>query len=275
MINKKIIISILFIVIVGAVIVYHINSTITGNIITSGINVTINSFENGRIGLFNYSEEVLQYSKMYFVIEFINTGSTTYDRKTEIKIGGYDENLTVLYNYAGLTKTINPGERSVETILDYGCGKFLRDSIYLSNEGFVVDSVDISEQLDRMDLEDLLNQGVNSISSEILGKNYDVCLLNYVIQVVETESKRDKILDNVCDSIKPTGYLIISSRSKKEVNSTYKNKFEDGYITRLGTFIKGFNEEEVESLINERNLKTLITHKMGQGFLKIAQKKKI
>ena len=114
MINKKTII--IFIVLLSVLFLYHINTTITGNLIASKINVTINPFESGRIGVFNYPEETLQYTKMNFDIEVINTGSITYNKITSIKVGGYDENLTVLFNHTGLSKSLNPGARSIETV---------------------------------------------------------------------------------------------------------------------------------------------------------------
>ncbi len=88
------------------------------------VNVSINATDDGRIGFFNYSLEVTQYSRMNIVVEFINTGSTTYTKKTRMEIGMYDTNFTVIANRTGLTNTLMPGGRTVETLrhtpLTYG-----------------------------------------------------------------------------------------------------------------------------------------------------------
>ncbi|VVB60825.1 Uncharacterised protein [uncultured archaeon] len=83
---------------------------------TRTVNVSINATDDGRIGYFNYPTEITQYSRMNIIMEFINTGSITYSKKTRMEIGMYDANFTILANRTGLTNTIMAGGRSVETL---------------------------------------------------------------------------------------------------------------------------------------------------------------
>ena len=88
------------------------------------INVSVDTFDDGRIGFFEYSREIRQYSRMNITMEFINTGSTSYMKKTLMQIGIYDSNFTVISNRSGLTNGLWPGDRSVENLryvpLEYG-----------------------------------------------------------------------------------------------------------------------------------------------------------
>ena len=108
----------------GLLLFTQIQPSITGNILLSEINVSISPFDNGRVGYFSYPEEITQYSRMIIDAEFINTGSTSYTKNTLLQIGAYDDNMTVLANRTGLTTSIMPGGRSLDTLrytpLTYG-----------------------------------------------------------------------------------------------------------------------------------------------------------
>lgn len=81
------------------------------------INLSINSFDLGRIGYFDYPIEITQYSRMNITVEFINTGSTTYIKKTELDIYGVvGGNFTLIANRTGGTNALNPGGRIVEKL---------------------------------------------------------------------------------------------------------------------------------------------------------------
>jgi|GEM_PF-1172902 len=91
-----------------------VNKTI---VLDRTINLSIDSFDLGRIGYFDYNQEIRQYSRINITVEFINTGSTRYLKKTELDIYGVvNGTFTILYNRSGATRTLNPGERSVEKL---------------------------------------------------------------------------------------------------------------------------------------------------------------
>ena len=93
-----------------------VGSSITGNILLSEINVSINAFDNGRISCFNYSDRILQYSKLEIGAEFLNTGSTSYTKSLLLQIGFYDDNMTVIANRTGTTIFMKPGDRNFDTL---------------------------------------------------------------------------------------------------------------------------------------------------------------
>ncbi len=81
-----------------------------------GVNVSIELFDDGRIGYFDYPELITQYSRMNITVEFINTGSTTYTKRTKLEIGIYDANYSVTANRSGPITSLNPGQRSSERL---------------------------------------------------------------------------------------------------------------------------------------------------------------
>ncbi len=143
-------------------------------------------------------------------------------------------------------------KENVIRVLDYGCGKFLRDSLYLTTKGFIVDSVDIPSQIKRMSLEKILK--INEVSPNIPEKDYDAALLNYVLQVIETPEKRKKVLKKVLSSVKEKGCLVLSLRNRKSVKNL-KNpiRYNDGYITQDKTFVRGYTQKEAEKILSEKN----------------------
>lgn len=89
------------------------------------VNISIAPLDDGYISYFGFPEEITQYSRMNITVEFTNSGSTTYTKKTELDIYGMvGENFTVLYNRSGGTSSLNPGSRSLENLrytpLEYG-----------------------------------------------------------------------------------------------------------------------------------------------------------
>ena len=118
MIDKKYLIFLFSIV--GLLIIIQlqpaiVGSSITGNILLSEINVSINAFDNGRISYFNHSDRILQYTKLEIDAEFLNTGSTSYTKNSLLQIGTYDDNMTVIANRTGFTMYMKPGDRSFDT----------------------------------------------------------------------------------------------------------------------------------------------------------------
>ena len=107
-------------------------------------------------------------------------------------------------------------EQDVKTILDFGCGKFLRDAVFLAEQGFVVDAVDLEEQVQRVSFEK--SKLIHSLSIKIPNNNYDAAMLNFIIQVLPTEEQRQEVLGRIYDTIKDEGYLVLSLRTLNDIN---------------------------------------------------------
>ncbi|NOQ37839.1 hypothetical protein GQ472_03030 [archaeon] len=106
----------LFIFTICIFIIFQDHPSITGNILLGEVNVSINPMEYGKISYLGYPAEAIQYSNMDFDIEFRNTGSTPYIKKTLLQIGTYDANMTVIANRIGHTASMGPGDRIFETL---------------------------------------------------------------------------------------------------------------------------------------------------------------
>lgn len=169
-------------------------------------------------------------------------------------------------------------ENNVKTILDYGCGKFLRDSLFLTEQGFIVDAVDTEKQIKRIDKNK--SRLINSLSTEIISDNYDAALLNFILQVIPSEEERKSVLDKVYQSIKDQGHLIISLRSMSDINYYAKPSgipFKDGYLMKVGnnyTFVRGYDKESIEVLLSPFNPNVVAIYQSSCSYVLLGQKVK-
>ncbi len=166
----------------------------------------------------------------------------------------------------------------VQKILDYGCGKFLRDSFYLSEKGFTVDALDLAEQIERID--PVLIQKIHSISTNLENKDYDTVMLNFVLQVLPTQKQRDEVLGNALSALKKNGYFILSLRNKNEIDRDFYDGrgalYKDGFIMKTGkyrTFVRGYTRKEMEDIIQKEGLDTIIFERTFSSFVSVNRKK--
>ena len=168
-------------------------------------------------------------------------------------------------------------DNNIRTVLDYGCGKHLRDSIYLSKNNLIVDAVDLEVQIQKINPEKA--KLVNCISTDLVQNNYDAALLNFVLQVLPTEKHRGKVLEKVYKGIKEDGYLVLSLRNQRDIDHCVKNKgipFNDGFIMQKGrysTFVRGYEKAEIEELLDKYNLNILNITRTCDSFIALSQKK--
>jgi hypothetical protein len=126
-------------------------------------------------------------------------------------------------------------------IYDFGCGKG-RDSIWLRRKGFKVISYDPfyrpEKSPDKVDF-----TKINTV------------LVNYVLNVIEDPDERIKILKDLSERATGDTIFLISARSNREIDRISKkskwHRFQDGFVTKRGTFQKGFVQSELEELCNE------------------------
>ncbi len=129
-----------------------------------------------------------------------------------------------------LSKNLIPHNGS---ILDFGCGIGF-DVQYLKKKGFRINGYDPHLEFGFPD---------NVLIEE---PSYKFVMMNYVINVIPNNEYRIKALDRAWKQVSKNGHLWISARSNKEIDKlAIKSnwlKHKDGFITKRGTFQKGFDE---------------------------------
>lgn len=103
----------------------------------------------------------------------------------------------------------------VRRVLDYGAG-FLRNSLYLAEQGFQVYAADLPEQVKALSLHPDAARLAGLLSVRELsraGLGVDLVLSTYVFNIIPTRDKREEYLENVVRNLSPGGFLLI------EVNS--------------------------------------------------------
>ncbi len=166
---------------------------------------------------------------------------------------------------------------NIEKILDYGCGRFLRDSIYLAEHGLIVDAVDLEEQVQRINPEKAGR--INSLSACVIRGDYDAVLLNFVLQVLPTKKQRAEVLESVCSAIRNDGYLVLSLRNQRDVFRSVEKcgiAFNDGFLMRKGkyyTFVRGYEKTEIEELLNKSDLAIVNIFSTPDSFVALSRKK--
>jgi len=145
------------------------------------------------------------------------------------------------------------------SVLDVGCGEFLRHSNYLAKKGFNVNIVEVPNQIRKMDGLKLVENKIG-VYTEIPDKKYDVVLLNYVLNILPTVEERSKMLDKCIGATNQ--YLMVSVRNLKFIQTFCKKaeRYNDGFILEregLKTFNIGYSKENIFSLLESKNLDIL------------------
>ena len=167
-------------------------------------------------------------------------------------------------------------ENKVKNILDFGCGRYLRDSLLLSSNGFKVDAVDLKEQIERIDEEKA--KSINRLSAGIPSKDYDAILLNFVIQTLPTKEQRRKVLKTAYDRLKKGYYFILSVRDSsnmKRYAGPTRIKFNDGFIINKNSpylFVRGYKKKEVTGILSSLDLKIIKMYDTGTSYIAISKK---
>ena len=115
------------------------------------------------------------------------------------------------------------------TVFDYGCGR----------------GKDV-EYLNQLDIKSFGYDPYYFPKNDIITS--DVVMLNYVINVIENLEERINVIRD--SLIISKSILLISVRLKKELPKVF-TPFNDGIITRKGTFQKFFDQTELEDWLNK------------------------
>ncbi|MGQ7871528.1 methyltransferase domain-containing protein [Bacillus sp. 1A] len=136
------------------------------------------------------------------------------------------------------------------SLLDFGCGRGT-DVDFYRNSGIDADGYDPH-----------LSYGWSKLPSRM----YDLIVINYVLNVLESRSKRIAVLREASKYLSPKGKMIIVTRSSNEINREALRKnwqpINDGYWShkKKGTFQKGIDDEELLSLGESINLEKCPTN---------------
>jgi len=132
-----------------------------------------------------------------------------------------------------------------DRILDFGCGRG-EDVRFLRSQGFNAFGFDPYHDTEE-----------SFFSSVIIMDECSIVLATYVLNTIDSLEKRKNILQLAWESLLPQGRMFVSCRNLKAIEKeAEKNKWEifnDGFLTRAGTFQKGFDKEsfiECSSVLN-------------------------
>lgn len=131
---------------------------------------------------------------------------------------------------------------------DWGCGKG-QDILFLRKLGFECEGWDPYYKKDT--------------SPEIFPKGYFhwvQCI--YVLNTIPSQSVREQIISKIFEFLPSGGHLYIAVREFSEIEKQAKknkwSKYLDGWITKRGTFQKGFKFEELYLLLKKFNFKDIM-----------------
>ena len=137
------------------------------------------------------------------------------------------------------------------SMLDFGAGKSI-DSECWKKEAEVLDAqaYDKHEQ-----------SGFPGRGNRPDGQKFELVTVIFVLNVVETDQDRIKILNDAMQYVKPDGYIFIATRSKKDIANAVKKgknwtKLPSGaYVSdpRKKTIQCGVDDQDIQSLILKKS----------------------
>lgn len=120
----------------------------------------------------------------------------------------------------------------VKTILDYGCGKGA-DVKWLASKGYKTFGYD------------------PHFAPTLPNALFDAVMVNYVLCVIPNADKRKALVENASDLSER--YLCVAVRPKgtvdREAERAKWKEYADGWLTKNGTFQKGYTFEELLNVV--------------------------
>ena len=150
-------------------------------------------------------------------------------------------------------------------ILDYGCGTGRNIRYIIENTNNVItDGTDIVEQLEKQhDKHDILRKkGVCiDVSSNIKNNYYNYILCSHVLNVIESDTIKFNVLQDIHNKLVNNGIAIIEVRTKKDVESAKtKEKYGNGYKIKKSnsfTYQESITKEKMEELVKNAGFEIL------------------
>jgi SAM-dependent methyltransferase len=138
---------------------------------------------------------------------------------------------------------------NARNVLDYGAGK-LRNSLFLSDEGFQVFAADLPEQIDRLKADPAAGRLAGLIAATELEQshlNVDLVISNFVFNIIPDGPEKQRYLDNTVRNLRRDGYLLVEVRCRQNlvpcgVGCTH-------YL-KCASCIKTYSHEELDRLVS-------------------------
>lgn len=139
-------------------------------------------------------------------------------------------------------------QRDARNVLDYGAGK-LRNSLFLSREGFNVFAADLTEQIDRIKGEPAAGRLAGLIEAtelEWTRLNVDLVISNFVFNIIPDGLEKQRYLVNTVRNLRRDGYLLVEVRCRQNLvpcgsGCTHYMKCE--------SCVKTYSHEELDKLV--------------------------
>ena len=123
-------------------------------------------------------------------------------------------------------------------VFDYGCGTG-KDAEYLKSKGYKINFWDPHFHNEKD-------------PSKYPPHSFDTILCTYILNVIQKDERID-VIAKIGKLLHPKGSIFFTVRTDSEISYQVKRsnwiKQNDGWISKRGTFQKGFNPNELESLL--------------------------
>ena len=88
------------------------------------------------------------------------------------------------------------------------------------------------------------------------GQKFELVTVIFVLNVVETDQDRIKILNDAMQYVKPDGYIFIATRNKKDIAKAAKN----GNWTKLpsGAFVSSPSKHTIQCGVDDQDIQSLV-----------------
>lgn len=123
-------------------------------------------------------------------------------------------------------------------VFDWGCGRG-QDVKFLREEGYFAEGWDP------------FHYPENPPASYAKGAFQNV-YCGYVLNTISDPKERSKVVSSIYDFLPRGGRLLLAVRTIKDIEferSEAWKRFNDGWLTSKGTFLKGFRTEEIVTLL--------------------------
>ncbi|NWK05962.1 hypothetical protein HX827_01290 [Marine Group I thaumarchaeote] len=134
------------------------------------------------------------------------------------------------------------------SMLDFGAGKSIDSECWQKETGAIAQAYDEHEQ-----------PKFPGRGNRPDGQKFGLVTVIFVLNVVETDQDRIKILNDAMQYVKPDGYIFIATRSKKDIANAVKrgNNWKEispgAYVSdpRKNTIQCGVDDQDIQSLISK------------------------
>ncbi len=148
--------------------------------------------------------------------------------------------------------------RPIGRALVFGAGLSL-EGLVLAERGWAVDVLDTIETVRRREdiysaFGELPGCGVITHLSQGRG-NYSLIVVTHVLEFIPPPRRRLRFLEEMGRQLTPEGDLLLSLRGWDDVLATnHRAPMEDGIVTGVGTFARGYDRDQAEALVRSAGL---------------------